>query len=340
MAASDHGDLDERLQTWRAEQCRVASHVVIKKDSLAEGSFVDTKARFKSVSCFDASSESSMLYGGVDVSFPAKNQDPAVAVYVVMDWSTQQVVYHDYEYFELTVPYVSSYLSFREIDPLERLVTKQGQTCPQFTPCIILVDGNGILHARRAGIACFLGVYTSIPTIGVAKSLYCEDGLSKTKVHDGLNASLAAALEAANEQGNASNVAILKEEELPVLLIDQQSIESTTILDTTVVKTHEVDRRAIVQKLSSRFHCKGLAVRLRGDSDSILVAALVGHGGSASCCGGTTNPIFISIGHKVSLEQALVICASLSLTRIPEPIRKADLSGRDLLRKKERTFTK
>ena len=37
-----------------------------------------------------------------------------------------------------------------------------------------------------------------------------------------------------------------------------------------------------------------------------------------------TKPIFISVGHRVSLDLALKIVSSLCVYRIPEPIRIAD----------------
>lgn len=65
-------------------------------------------------------------------------------------------------------PYVPGYLSFREI-PAALAALALADPAPD----LLMVDGHGIAHPRRMGIAAHLGVLTDLPTIGVAKSRLC-----------------------------------------------------------------------------------------------------------------------------------------------------------------------
>jgi hypothetical protein len=73
----------------------------------------------------------------------------------------------------------------------------------------------------------------------------------------------------------------------------------------------------------------------------VLGCALLGHGGQIAATNhstpliGSSKPIFVSVGHKISLQEAVRVSASLSMSRIPEPIRKADLYGRELMRQRQ-----
>jgi len=65
-------------------------------------------------------------------------------------------------------PYIPGLFILRESAPILqtlRLITRPFQ--------LLLVDGHGVLHPRRCGLACYVGIDTNIPTIGVAKSLLC-----------------------------------------------------------------------------------------------------------------------------------------------------------------------
>ena len=139
---------------------------------------------------------------------------------------------------KLRFPYVPGLLSFRESPVLlaafARLRTE---------PDVILIDGHGLAHPRRFGIACHLGLLLDCPTIGCAKSILVGEA-----DEPGLKAGSTAAL---------------------------------------------TDRGDIV----------GTALRTRDN----------------------VNPIYVTIGHRVSLDSAVrIVSRCRDGFRIPKPTREAD----------------
>lgn len=176
---------------------------------------------------------------GVDMAINETNGMARAAVVLLTYPALELIEQHIYEE-PLRMPYIPGLLSFREapcvIGAFERLHRQ---------PDLVMVDGMGIAHPRRIGIASHLGLWLDLPTIGCGKSIlvgkYDKEALGE-------------------DAGNW----------LPL-----------------------VHRKEVV----------GAAVRTRT----------------------RVNPMFISIGHKISLETSIkYVLACGRGYRLPEPTRLAD----------------
>jgi deoxyribonuclease V len=107
--------------------------------------------------------------GGVDVSYPSTGE--GVAAYALVETDSRRLVWSTAVRRRIEFPYISTYLSFRELPILLELLD-QVRAAGRMSQ-VLLVDGSGILHQRHAGIATHLGVVASLPTVGVTKKLLC-----------------------------------------------------------------------------------------------------------------------------------------------------------------------
>lgn len=69
---------------------------------------------------------------------------------------------------ETRFPYVPGFLAFREVPAL----VKVWEQLP-VKPDMLVVDGHGIAHPRRMGIAAHFGALTGQPSMGCAKNILC-----------------------------------------------------------------------------------------------------------------------------------------------------------------------
>ena len=104
---------------------------------------------------------------GVDVSYRKKI---AYCSAVIINKENFEIIEVVRSKSEIKNPYIPGLFILKESAPILqtlRLITRPFQ--------LLLVDGHGVLHPRRCGLACYIGIVTNIPTIGVAKSLLCGD---------------------------------------------------------------------------------------------------------------------------------------------------------------------
>ncbi|MBI3622424.1 MAG: deoxyribonuclease V [Nitrospirae bacterium] len=101
---------------------------------------------------------------GADIATYKDSPDGYAGV-VVMSSPGLEIVETASATVKLTFPYIPGLLAFRELPVLLEAFAKLTRT-----PDLILVDGQGLAHPRRFGIACHLGLLLDLPTIGCAKS--------------------------------------------------------------------------------------------------------------------------------------------------------------------------
>lgn len=210
------------------------------------------------------------LIGAVDLRFVNREETEACAGIVILDYPDLDVVYEKYEMVEVKTPYIPGYLAFRYLNFYVNLIQELKVKQPHLFPQIFFINGNGVLHPRKFGIASHLGVLMDVPTIGIGKNLLLSDGLLK-------------------DLGVGLSVKEIRE--------------------------------------SLKENCKqpGDYYEIKNDDDEVLGVAVI-----SSEVG--SNPIYVSVGHRIALDTAIDLTLELCEYRIPEPIRIAGYGCDEYLR--------
>ena len=183
---------------------------------------------------------------GVDMAINEESGMARAAVVLLSFPELEIMERHVYEE-PVRMPYIPGLLSFRELPCILGAFDKLKQR-----PELVMVDGQGIAHPRRLGIASHLGLWLDLPTIGCAKSIL---------------------------RGNYDKDALGEEPGSWAPLIDTRKKEVL-----------------------------GAALRTRAH----------------------VNPMFISLGHRISLETSIrYVMACSKGYRLPEPTRQADKLSKD-----------
>lgn len=104
------------------------------------------------------------VVAGIDCAF-SKDGQRILAAVVVLKLPDFEIVETTTAIRKVTFPYIPGLLSFREAPVCIAAVKKlRGR------PDVFIIDGQGIAHPRRLGLAAHLGLFFDRPTIGCAKS--------------------------------------------------------------------------------------------------------------------------------------------------------------------------
>jgi deoxyribonuclease V len=98
----------------------------------------------------------------MDAAYQGDNAFVAASVY---DVTNMEIIETATIVDRTSTRYVPGFLGFREGPLLVRVAKRIRQK-----PDVFLIDGQGVAHPRRFGLACHVGLALDRPTIGVAKS--------------------------------------------------------------------------------------------------------------------------------------------------------------------------
>ncbi|KAG2442132.1 hypothetical protein HYH02_009620 [Chlamydomonas schloesseri] len=283
--------------------------------------------------------------GGGGEGGEAAYHGPGVAALVVCSYPDLAVLYEDYEPVDLTIPYLPGFLGFREAAAYKVLLERVRARAPQLEPQVLLVDGCGVLHPRACGSACQVGVGSGYPAVGVAKNLLAVDGLDRGQVRQQLEEERQRR-EREEQQPQQAVTQAAADEEAQRQRPRQQSPHTANAPTGGPAESAPPKQGEQEGSAGTGATARGAAAASRGSRAAKATQAAAGaqdvqvplrglsgavHG-VALCPGASRRPLFVSVGHRLSLATAAALVAHCCLHRIPEPIRQADLRSRQWLR--------
>ncbi|ADB58138.1 endonuclease V [Archaeoglobus profundus] len=100
---------------------------------------------------------------GVDQAFVGNK---VISACVLLKFPRLEVVKEGVEIEDVEFPYIPTFLMFREGKPAVNVVRK---VLKDVDNVVLLVDGSGIAHPRKCGLATYIAIETGIPSIGITK---------------------------------------------------------------------------------------------------------------------------------------------------------------------------
>ena len=303
------------------------------------------------------------IFGGLDISFPNPSADAdadaaaapltSVSSYVLLDSTFLRLLHEEHRAsFAFLPPYVAGFLSFRELPLVVPLVSSSSSFAS--LPTVLLVDGNGLLHPNSFGSASHIGVSLNVPSIGVSKSLHSFiPGVTIETVKSRFKTFTDSWLEETTthvpEEGSVVVIGAVGGGVGPPPAFEDDDDDDEDSADGDDKPREEEEAKRLyqfpVRALSSPASaCKtavpSLALLIYNSSpvsssscsSSSSSSSVRRPIGAAFLKSGLSSPIFVSVGHRISLRTAIQIVDKCSFYRVPEPIRQADIRGRERVR--------
>ncbi|MFZ0034516.1 MAG: deoxyribonuclease V [Sedimentisphaerales bacterium] len=138
----------KKLHSWNLSY----SEAIALQKSLSEKvQLIELKSRPKTIA-------------GIDCAF-SRDKKRIIACVVLLKLPGFEIIETANTVQKISFPYIPGLLSFREAPACIAAVEKL-----KCEPDAFIIDGQGLAHPRRFGLACHLGLFFHKPTIGCAKS--------------------------------------------------------------------------------------------------------------------------------------------------------------------------